>query len=42
VIDERGLGRAWDEMLVSLRAAADRAPWVVTNAALDSQTRPTI
>jgi hypothetical protein len=40
VIDERALGNVWDEMLVSLRGAATVRPWVVTNAALDSQTTP--
>jgi hypothetical protein len=40
VVDERGLGGVWDEMLASLRAAAIVRPWIVANAALDSQTTP--
>jgi hypothetical protein len=40
VIDERGLGPAWAQMLNSLRIAATLQPWVVLNGAPDGQMVP--
>jgi hypothetical protein len=40
VIAERDLSSAWNQMLESFRAAATLQPWVVVNAAPDSQLLP--
>lgn len=40
VIQERGAGSSWNEMLDSFRLAATLQPWVVVNGGLDSQIKP--
>jgi len=40
VIAERGLQTNWDNLIKSLREAAELRPWVVMNAPLDSLVNP--